>query len=116
MTAMNFLKFLRPQFVQTELKPPEQRVGKLKLSEAIRYGIPFVPEHVSFNGCALGCAYFALTGDSSTCRLQSFAQTWESIAILGGWPHELCHQISNAHFRGQWSREQCADYAESEGC
>ena len=111
MTAMNFLKFLRPQFVQTEIKPVEQRIGKLKLSEAIRYGISFVPERDTFDGCALGCAYFALTGEISPLK-----QSWESIANLGGWPHELCHQISNAHFIRARNREQCADYAERQGC
>ena len=107
---MNILKLWQLPFVQTEVAPAEQQVGKLKLSEAIRYGIPFVPELITFDGCALGCAHFALTGET---RL---LQSWESIANLGGWPHELCHQISNAHFLGKWSREECADYAESQGC
>ena len=117
MTAMNFLKFLRPQFVQTEVKPPEQQVGKLKLSEAIRLGILFVPELKSYRGCALGCAYFALTRKIVSGEFPySLSENWETIAILGGWPHELCLQISSEHYRGAWSREQCADYAERQGC
>ena len=107
---MNIIKFWQLPFVQTEIAPAEQQVGKLKLSEAIRYGIAFVPEQRGFHGCALGCAHFALAGE--ICFLAS----WESIANLGGWPHELCRQISNNHYWGRWSREQCADYAERQGC
>ena len=95
---MNILKLWQLTFVQTEVAPVEQQVGKLKLSEAIRAGISFVPELKTFDGCALGCAYFALTGKTKS------EISWQMIADIGGWPHELCHQISNAHYRGTWSR------------
>ena len=114
---MNILKLWQLPFVQTEVAPAKQRVGKLKLSEAIRCGISLVPELKSYRGCALGCAYFALTRKIVSGEFpHSLSENWETIANLGGWPHELCHQISNAHFRGAWSREECADYAESQGC
>lgn len=93
---------------------------KLKLSEAIRAGIPFVKQkgRNSFQCCALGAAYFAVTGqlfDAALMLDAGLANPIRAIALVGGWDYDLCRNVSGAHANGVLTRKQCANLAEGLG-
>lgn len=89
----------------------------VKPSEWIRRGISVTPEtRTPFLsngcGCALGAAYRAKTGAS-----EQPPNPWVLGAIADeiGIPEHIACFISSMHYRETWTREQCADYAESQG-
>ena len=86
----------------------------MRLSEAIRKGIPITTETRGFCGCAIGAAWAAVNGRQMTFRDRNkfapFVAT--QVARTYGWDEGLARYISNEHFQSRMTREQCADYAE----
>ena len=107
--------------VMKQLKQhPANVIPHLKLSEAIRRGIPHVEECSSYDGCALGAAWYGMFGKELDCNDRMRFMLTEGgfvggIAGVMGYPVKLCEKISAAHFRLEMTREQCADYAEVHG-
>ena len=100
-----------------EVALPSREAGlptqPMKLSEAIRIGAKLRPQ--SFRGffrdggsCALGAAVHAKTGRASP----DFPTNWEEFF---GVPNGLCGEIINLNDRKGWTREQIADWLESQG-
>lgn len=92
----------------------------LKLSEAIRIGIKSVPEAFSFCGCAMGAAYFALTGrnlghDQDSNYYPKWGNGEHIVAKLTGVPYETVVFASRKHYNRKWSRAKCADWLEAQG-
>lgn len=67
-------------FLDTEKRPQGEpaKVGTLKLSEAIRKGLPIVGQEgrYSFQTCAMGCAFAGVMGRSMTDK--------EETSFVGG--------------------------------
>ena len=96
----------------------------MRLSEAIRKGIPITPEGRTFCGCALGAAWnaemgYILNGSNLWDLLKNhknkdfpYDEIFVAFSEKTGWDMGLMENISKKHFVGEMSREQCADYAE----
>ena len=96
----------------------------MRLSEAIRKGIPITPEGRTFCGCALGAAWnaemgYILNGSNLWDLLKNhknkdfpYDEIFVAFSEKTGWDMGLIENISKKHFVGEMSREQCADYAE----
>lgn len=93
----------------------------LKFSEAMRLGCLFTKETQDYRGCALGAAYFASAGKD--LQKEAFDQLFSG---QGFNPAKICAdhfgvsemtaiRVSSFHHRGDKTREQCADWLESEG-
>ena len=107
-------------FVQTEVKPVEQQVGKLKLSEAIRRGCKLSRPNDGtcfYHGgtCAIGAAYEALFGNDFeeshkyggiSDRVRDYYEISE---------HDWLSLGINLRFLSGETREQIADWLESRG-
>ena len=114
---MNILKLWQLLFVQTEIKPAERQVGKLKLSEAIRAGCKLSPPNdglTFFSGgtCAIGAAYEAVFGCKDPTASYSYERVRQYFDIsMNDW---VDWNISSRFSSGQ-TREQIADFLESQG-
>lgn len=109
-------------FVETEKRTQgePQKVGTLKLSEAIRIGKPMVVEGMtSHRFCALGCAWAGYNGRAMTmqdlCDLRVRDGKWsarlgESLEI----PASLAEDISSKHCSGV-SALEIADWLQEQG-
>ena len=112
---MNPLKLWHLSFVQTEVKPPEHQVGKLKLSEAIRIGAKMKPQAFSrfqdnLSSCALGAAFDALGGyDTVGSEWVDYFLKEFSVSL------KLLRDVILLNDTHHKSREQIADWLESEG-
>ncbi len=97
-----------------------------KLSQAIRYGSTFLGEtklwmegrylNGSNNwtcGCALGTAYLALNGTDGPLATNDLVT--HPLAERFGVPVQVLINVSLAHYRGEKTRAQCADWLESLG-
>lgn len=85
-----------------------------KPSALIRRGIPVVKETFTYIGCALGTAFCAKAGRTITSD-DKRADTWcHSIADFIGLPRAEARHVSHLHSCGA-SREECADWLESQG-
>ena len=120
---MNILKFWRLPFVQTEVKPAEQQVGKLKLSDAIRIGAKIRPQCFGYlfkNGgsCALGAAFEGLygyplpEGSGFDTALMDKGGEWFYFIHPS---YEIFDEIVRRNDQYGQTREQIADYLESIG-
>lgn len=96
-------------FVKTEERPhgEPQKVGTLKMSEAIRKGKPIVGvEHVSYKLCAIGCAWAGfngrvLTNEDIYNNVGKFEGSWEErFAQAMGVPVKACEIANHHHCRG----------------
>jgi hypothetical protein len=85
----------------------------LTFSKAIRTGIPHVKESLGYQGCALACASYAVRGYAHTGRLDFWYP--EDAARHFNVPDEIASKVSVNHFRGEWTREECADWLEAQG-
>lgn len=99
-------------FIDTKERPAgevQQKVGRLRLSEAIRIGAKLRPQITngcyrdSSGTCAIGAAFEA-TG----------IKEWYSLAKFVGVPTNLHIQITSRNDRGE-SRESIADWLQSQG-
>lgn len=90
----------------------------MKLSEAIRKGIPLVPSSHTYAGCPLGIAYFAKTGIGIETALESAPQHMTGYEFIAKefdvTPNIAVEIIRMFDGRGA-TREQCADWAELQG-
>jgi len=93
----------------------------MKLSEAIRQGIPLVGDNsLGWFSCAAGAAWAGVHGHMLTwpeyLGLQhNYGGSIEkAIADACGWPHEALRKIVDLH-SDSMTREACADYAELQG-
>lgn len=109
-------------FVKTEERP-QGEIQTLKPSEALRAGIEWIAETRSnYCGCALGTAYRQLTGRdlnediSAEIMNNRWRNTgWSWAAKQLGIPEHIAAHISESHYRGRMTREQCADWLEAQG-
>ncbi len=95
-----------------------------RLSQAIRYGSTFLGEtelwmeqrhgHGKWTcGCALGTAYLALNGTDGLFKTGD--EVTRPLAERFGVPLNVLEDVSCAHYRGEKTRAQCADWLESLG-
>lgn len=92
------------------------KVGTLRLSEAIRIGCKLVPENRTFCGCAMGAAYYVLTGRNlEDDQSKGYGNGESIIAELTGVPRHIVVKASRDHYNGRATREQAADWLESQG-
>lgn len=99
-------------FIDTKERPAgevQQKVGRLKLSEAIRIGARLRPQimdgcyRTRFGTCAIGAAFEA-TGINE----------WYALARFVGVPYDLHYKITSRNDSGE-SRESIATWLESQG-
>lgn len=104
-------------FVETEVRPQgEQRVGKLKLSEAIRIGCRTTRERrdgfwLPYDGgqaCVICAAWIGTTGKREP-------PDFERLSSLLNIGEEFLLKISYRHHHGNESREAIADWLEAQG-
>lgn len=92
----------------------QPKVGTLKLSEAIRIGCKSVREGRGYGGCALGAAFFALTGEG--VQTLPMGVNWATeIGKRFGISADLANKISGLHFDQKMTREQIAHWLEAQG-
>jgi hypothetical protein len=109
----------------SEVKHLEQPKVALNLSAAIRLGIlAGIQDRLDFCGCAMGTAYTFITGRNLD------KDQWEPgaprspyggvngdavVAKLFGVPFGVVEKASRSHQNRKWTREECADWLESQG-
>lgn len=87
---------------------------KMKLSEAIRKGHPDVSEHCGWSGCAIGAAYYAVTGRKFEAFNREIGGIPEAVAREFGWDEKVAREISGRHLRGE-KRLDIANWLEARG-
>lgn len=90
----------------------------MKLSEAIRIGCAWVQETRLFSGCAVGTGYTARTGRdlSKDSQLDNRLDApYHLVAEAFGIPHVVVRGASDLHYAKHRTREECADWLESQG-
>lgn len=101
-------------------KPQGEIATKLKLSEAIRKGLPLISENSrNWRFCALGAAFAGvrghqMTNDEAFEFILQRESPPERIADALGFSRELCNTVSNKHYNG-WSATAIADWLEAHG-
>lgn len=98
---------------ESVVKHLEQRTN-LKLSEAIRIGCPWVQEHRLYSGCAIGTAYRAVMG-LELLNYEDGEIAEYRVARIFNVPVEHVIRVSGMHYKGTFTREQCADWLEAKG-
>jgi hypothetical protein len=86
----------------------------LKLSDAIRIGLPHIQDGPSHYQCAIACAFYAVYGRAplpENCEFWSDAKAGDYFGV----PFPIVNKFSTDHFNGRKTRTECADWLEAQG-
>lgn len=104
---------------QGEVAPA--KVGTMKLSEAIRAGLPFIDreDRGSWMFCALSAAFAgvhkrAMTENECVAFVVRNGPVEHSIADAIGFPRDLCARVHKRHYAGERAAS-IADWLEAQG-